>query len=161
VEEQQEKIEQAVVPVVRDLDYIYVGCEFRPHKQHALLRFYIDHPNGGILLDDCQRVSERIAEVLESKDLIATSYALEVSSPGVNRLLFTLDHFAQFVGERVCIRLASEGGLMTCTLEGVIEGILEGNRIVLRVDGKRKTIPVTSIKKANLIRNLVIEEEDE
>ena len=75
-----------------------------------MLRVYIDSA-AGIGLDDCSRVSRQLSGVLDVEDPIAGAYALEVSSPGLNRPLFTAAHFERFLGSpvRVKMRLPLQG----------------------------------------------------
>ena len=66
--------------------------------RRGLLRLYIDR-QGGVTVDDCQRVSEQIGALLDVEDPLPGSYVLEVSSPGFDRRLRTLAHFERFSGE--------------------------------------------------------------
>ena len=80
------------------------GIEFVSQGRHSVLRLFIDSDNG-ITLDDCEAVSRQVSAVLDVEDPIKTEYNLEVSSPGLDRPLFTFDQFAQYVGEDVQVRL--------------------------------------------------------
>ena len=66
--------------------------------RRGLLRLFIDR-EGGVTLDDCQRVSEQVGAFLDVEDPLPGSYVLEVSSPGFDRRLRTLAHFERFKGE--------------------------------------------------------------
>ena len=78
--------------------------------RRGLLRLYIDR-QGGVTVDDCQRVSEQMGALLDVEDPLPGSYVLEVSSPGFDRRLRTLAHFERFSGEqaRVELRDARDG----------------------------------------------------
>ena len=85
-------------PVIADLGYVCWGIEYQRQGRGALLRVYIDS-EAGIDLEDCEQVSRRLSGILDVEDPIAGEYLLEVSSPGLDRLLFTRAHYEQFIGE--------------------------------------------------------------
>ena len=101
-----EQLQAMLAPVVEALGYECWGLEFMSQGRHSLLRIYIDHADG-ILVEDCEKVSRQISGVLDVEDPISTEYTLEVSSPGMDRPLFTLAQFARHVGELVKIKLRS------------------------------------------------------
>jgi len=70
-----------------------------------LLQFFVDKTCGGINLDECEAASRVIDSVLEMENIIDGAYILEVSSPGVNRVLKKPEHFKKYVGERAKITL--------------------------------------------------------
>ncbi len=74
-----------------------------------MLRIFIDRPEG-VGLDDCERVSHEISALLDVEDPVPTAYTLEVSSPGLDRVLRTPAHFQRFVGERVRLELRNRPG---------------------------------------------------
>lgn len=80
------------------------GVEYLSQGRHSLLRIYIDAEQG-ISVDDCALVSHQVSAVLDVEDPISGEYTLEVSSPGMDRLLFRLDQYPGFVGEVVDVRL--------------------------------------------------------
>jgi ribosome maturation factor RimP len=90
-------------PVVRGLGYELWGVEFDPRQRHPILRVYIEHPQG-ITLRDCERVSRQIGSVLDVEDPIPGAYTLEVSSPGLDRPLFTEEQLRRHAGEVVQVR---------------------------------------------------------
>jgi ribosome maturation factor RimP len=115
--------------------------------RRGLLRLYIDRP-GGVTLDDCQRVSEQIGALLDVEDPLPGSYVLEVSSPGLDRRLRTLEHFERFKGDqaRIELRDALEGRRrFTGRLVGV-----EGGAVLLEVDGETWRLHLDDIAVARL-----------
>lgn len=80
------------------------GIEYIAQGKHSILRVYIDN-EAGITVDDCAAVSHQVSAVLDVEDPINTEYNLEVSSPGLDRPLFTLEQFAQYQGEQLQVRL--------------------------------------------------------
>jgi ribosome maturation factor RimP len=97
-------------PLVEDLGYEFVGLEHSSNPKNALLRIYIDQEDG-IGLDDCGTVSREVAALLDVEDPISGHYNLEISSPGLDRPLFTPEQFDRFSGEEVKVTLfAPEDG---------------------------------------------------
>ena len=91
-------------PVVEGLGYTFWGLEFLSRGSDALLRIYIDKDDG-VDVDDCQKVSQQLVGILDVEDPIPGSYQLEVSSPGVDRILFTAEQCQTYRGEKVRVRL--------------------------------------------------------
>lgn len=142
------ELEAMVVPIVEALGYRCWGIEYLSQGRHTLLRVYIDHDDG-ISVDACAEVSRQVSAVLDVEDPITGDYTLEVSSPGMDRPLFTLAQFAEHVGEQVKIRLRVpyEGRR---NFQGVIRGV-EGDEIILLVDEHEYLLPIDSIDKSNII----------
>ena len=98
------RIEQMIKPAIGALGFELVGVEHVPQGRHSMLRIYIDHQDG-ITPDNCAEVSRQVSAVLDVEDPIHGEYTLEVSSPGIERPLFTLEQCAKFIGQRVDVRL--------------------------------------------------------
>ncbi len=115
--------------------------------RRGLLRLFIDR-EGGVTVDDCQRVSEQIGAFLDVEDPLPGSYVLEVSSPGFDRRLRTLAHFARFTGERARVELrdALDGRR---NFVGKLVGA-EGDKVLLDVDGQVWRLPLNDIAVARL-----------
>jgi ribosome maturation factor RimP len=137
-----------VAPVVAALDYELWGVEYLAHGKQSVVRIYIDSPDG-IDVDDCARLSRQISSVFDVEDPIMGEYTLEVSSPGMDRPLFTLAQFGRYIGEQVKIRLRSpfEGRRK---FFGLITGI-EGDEVVVAVDDHEYLLPFEMIDKANIV----------
>lgn len=134
---------------VEALGYELVGVEYlsRPTAGH-LLRVYIDSEDG-IGLADCERVSHQLSGVLEVEDPIRGEYALEVSSPGLDRPLFEKVHFERFVGEVARVRLnAAVNG--RSNFKGTILEV-DGDDVVLEVDGEAVRLPIAQMASARLV----------
>jgi ribosome maturation factor RimP len=131
------------------MGYELVGVEFYQRGTGgAVLRVYIDHEKG-ITLDDCGAVSHQLSGVLDVEDPIAGHYDLEVSSPGMDRPLFTAEHFERFCGRKVRLRLAAKlDGRRK--LEGRICG-LKSEVVSLEVDGETWEIPLSMVESARLV----------
>ncbi|WP_339490509.1 ribosome maturation factor RimP [Pseudomonas sp. EL_65y_Pfl2_R95] len=143
-----EQLQDLLAPIVEELGYQCWGIEFLSQGRHSLLRVYIDHANG-VLVEDCEKVSRQISGVLDVEDPITAEYTLEVSSPGMDRPLFTLEQFAAFKGEQVKIKLRSpfEGRR---NFQGLLRGIEEQD-VVVQVDDHEFLLPIDMIDKANII----------
>lgn len=142
------QLEAMTRPVVEGLGYELWGIEFRAHGQSALLRVYIDSGEG-ITLDDCQAVSEQLSAVLDVEDPIRVPYTLEVSSPGLDRLLFGAEHLARYAGHRAKIRLRFpvQGRR---NFVGRLAGV-QGDEVVIEVDAQTVRLPIESIDQARLV----------
>ncbi|MFN5744975.1 MAG: ribosome maturation factor RimP [Methylococcaceae bacterium] len=132
-------------PVVEGLGYEWVGIEFDGHQR--VLRIYIDTPDG-VKVDDCSRVSYQVSGVLDVEDPMPGRYQLEVSSPGMDRPLFALEHFERFKGQMVRLQLtrALDGRRrFKARLQGVDDRdvLLQDEQVSLR-------IPFDLIDKARL-----------
>jgi ribosome maturation factor RimP len=97
----QSQLESALKPLVEGVGLEFWGMELVRSRGHALLRVYIERPDMRVTVDDCARASRAMSDTLDQLDLIAENYDLEVSSPGLDRPLYTLAHYARFVGEEV------------------------------------------------------------
>jgi ribosome maturation factor RimP len=137
-----------VESVVDALGYELVGVEYAQGGASAVLRVYIDHERG-ITLDDCEAVSRQLGSVLDVEDPIDAHYDLEVSSPGMDRPLFKIEHFERFGGARARIRLAEKlNGRRR--FEGRLAGV-SGSTILLDAEDGRHELPYASIESARLI----------
>ena len=97
-------LEAMIRPVVEGLGCVLWGIEYRTQKSSALLRIFIDKDEG-VSMDDCSRVSHQVSGVLDVEDPIPVAYTLEVSSPGLDRVLFYPDQFERYIGETAKVRL--------------------------------------------------------
>lgn len=143
-----EQLQAMLAPVIESLGYQCWGVEFISQGRHSLLRVYIDHANG-ILIEDCEAVSRQVSAVLDVEDPISSEYTLEVSSPGMDRPLFTLEQFAKHVGEQVKIKLRSPFDGRR-NFQGLLRGVEEQDVVVL-VDDHEFLLPIDLIDKANII----------
>jgi ribosome maturation factor RimP len=143
----RERLIALIEPLVGQLGYELVELEHTSGRGNAVVRLFIDRPEG-VGLDDCERVSREVSAVLDVEDPIPTAYTLEVSSPGFDRVLRTRAHFERFVGARVHVELSAprEGRRRyTGTLLAVDE-----TGIALEVDRQRIPVAFAEIGKARL-----------
>ncbi|ALO47291.1 Ribosome maturation factor RimP [Pseudohongiella spirulinae] len=134
-------------PTVQALNLDLWGVEYLTRGRSALLRIYIDGPEG-VTIDDCERVSRQVSAVLDVEDPLPGEYTLEVSSPGLDRPLFYFEQFGQFVGEVVNLRL--RGPLNgRRKFKGVLEKA-DAGIISMTVDNEQIEIPYDQVEKANI-----------
>jgi len=144
-----EELKQIIRRPVEAMGYELVGVELlRGGGSSLLLRVYIDRENG-IDLDDCSAVSHQLSGVLDVEDPIAENYSLEVSSPGLDRPLFELEHFQRFMGRKVRLKLMSpvEGRRK---LQGILAGI-EGESVLVDETGELYRVAFDQIDTARLV----------
>jgi len=143
-----QKLNELLQPLVEDLGYEFVGLEYNSNPKHSLLRIYIDHENG-VGIDDCETVSREVAALLDVKDPIRSNYNLEVSSPGLDRPLFTPAHYRQFAGCTAQVNLfAPQDGRRKFL--GPILGADESS-VSIEQDGSEVTLEIGNIVKARLV----------
>ena len=137
-------------PVLTEQGYELVEVEYTRQGRTGVLRLFMDRPGGGITLDDCQRASQLLGATLDQADFLKDRYLLEVSSPGVNRVMRRPEDFERFKGERIAlvVHTALEGRRkFTGTLQGYRDGM-----ILVDCDGKPVEIHAENLKKAHLER---------
>lgn len=144
----QQVITELAMPIVEGLNYELVDVEFIKESANWYLRIYIDKP-GGISVDDCQAVSEKMSEILDEKDPIEQFYYLEVSSPGLERPLKTERDFIKYKGELVEVKVFQpiDGKKI---FEGELIGLIN-DMIVINQGGKNiefEKDKVTKVKRA-------------
>ena len=114
----------------------------------STLRIFIESADG-IIIDDCEKVSRQVSAVLDVEDPIAGEYTLEVSSPGLDRPLFSIEQFENYSGSEVAIRLNNpQNGRRK--FKGLITEV-SGDTVCLDVDGEEFQLPLAEIEKANIV----------
>ncbi len=139
-------------PPIEALSFELVDIEFARQGRSGVLRIFIDRKaadaEAGVTVEDCARVSHAVSEVLEAADPIPGHYTLEVSSPGLDRILRKRAHFERFVGAQVFVelKLPLDGRRR---FAGVLQAV-EADSIVVVVDGREYRLPMERIQKARL-----------
>jgi ribosome maturation factor RimP len=133
---------------VEALGYAVVELEFHPQGRGGLLRIFIDR-EGGVTVDDCEKVSRQVSAVLDVEDPIPGAYTLEVSSPGLDRPLRKEADFTRFAGEKAKLELLlPRDGRKRYT--GTLKGC-EAGEVLMEVDGVVHRLPLGDIAKARLV----------
>lgn len=145
------KVYEVVEPIVAGMGYELLGIEWVAQGKHSMLRVYIDHADG-IRLQDCSAVSHQLSGVLDVEDVLSGHYQLEVSSPGLDRPLFTLEQFVRHVGEQVKLHcVVPVNGQRK--FNGSIAAV-EDECVIVEVKGERYKLPFMNISRANLVPNI-------
>jgi len=148
VKRSETAITELIEPTVLAMELQLWGIDLSQRGKYSILRIYIEREEG-VTITDCEKVSRQVSAILDMEDPIAGEYTLEVSSPGLDRPLFTSEQFGRFIGSDVKVRLLHpvDGRRK---LNGSIENV-SGDEIVLSVDGEGFRLQHTDIEKANVV----------
>lgn len=140
---------QRVAPALEELGLECLGIEWIPGSGGGLLRLYIERGDAPVTVEDCEAASREVSALMDVEDPIPGHYVLEVSSPGIDRPLFSAEQFARFVGDeaKVTLKLPREGRRR---LRGRIVEVA-GECITLEVDGTRMDVRPNEIESARLV----------
>ncbi|MBT6105155.1 ribosome maturation factor RimP [SAR92 clade bacterium H231] len=143
------KLKQLLQPVVEALGCELWGLELQAGGKTKLLRIFIDRAEEGVGIEDCERVSRQSSAVLDVEDVINGEYILEVSSPGMDRPLYELSQYEQYIGEDISLRLRFpyEGRR---NFKGRLTGV-DGDEIIVVATDHEFLFPVEGIEKANVV----------
>lgn len=140
------EIYEMVKPIADELNYDIYHVEYVKENGELYLRIYIEK-DGGITLGDCEALSRRVSDLMDEKDPIKDPYFLEVSSPGLNRTLFTEEHYKRFIGREVMVKFTkSVDGKKN--IKGILKEVNEDS-IVVEAD-QLINIPKDKIKSVNI-----------
>jgi ribosome maturation factor RimP len=144
-----EIVEELVTPITEELGLELVDVEYKKEGENWFLRVFIDRPEGGVDIEDCGRVSERLSDRLDEVDPIPNSYYLEVSSPGAERPLKKLKDYQRAVGKSVLITTYEpiDGAK---SFEGTLQSVGE-QELQLIIGQKTVSIPFEKIASARLV----------
>ncbi len=144
-----QQLTQLISPIVTTLGLECLGVEYGQHSSNSLLRIYIDVADRPVTVEDCEIVSREVSALMDVNDPISGHYTLEVSSPGLDRPLFTAAQFERFVGSvaKVSVSLPISGRKR---FQGRILRVADQS-IVLDQDGLEVTIGHDNVEKARLV----------
>lgn len=100
----EEKVENLIIKPIENLGYKLYDVQYAKEGKDYFLRVFIDKETG-IDLEDCEKVSNEINPLLDKEDYIKEMYFLEVSSPGIERLLRKEKHFQNAIGKEIEVKL--------------------------------------------------------
>jgi len=146
--ELKEILKEKLWSLIKEEDLELVELEFVGKPPHSLLRIFVDKV-GGVNIEECAHLSQKLSDYLDTEDLIEESYTLEVSSPGLNRPLLSLVDFRRKTGENVRVYLKATLEKKT-ELTGEIVSVREGE-VMLKVENEVVTIPWEKIEKGKII----------
>jgi len=146
--DKSEQLWKLLEPAVRGLGFELWGVEYQSGSTPVLLRLYIDHPDG-ITVDDCGAVSEQVGAVLDVEEPIRGDYTLEVSSPGIERPLFTEEQYRRYLDSDLKVRLSwPEHGRRN--FRGRLVSVSQVG-IEIEVDGVAYELPFGAIARARVL----------
>lgn len=147
---QQDKValQDILTPTIEAMGYEFWGLTHVPQGRHSILRIYIEKVDG-ITVTDCEQVSRQLSAVLDVEDPLLGSYILEVSSPGLDRPLFTKDQFKAYIGSGVNVRVHVPVEDRR-HFKGVLQAV-DDDEVVIKVEDKEYKLKVDNISKANLL----------
>ena len=152
----EDAITSIVEPVLRAMGLQLWGVEYISQGRHTLLRVFIDKAEG-INVEDCAEASRQISSILDVEDPIASEYTLEVSSPGLERQLFTPEQYGKYTGSTLKMRLR-ENLAGRRNFSGVLKA-LANDEVVLVCGDDEFTFPFEQIEKANIVADFVVDPE--
>ncbi len=144
----EQDLEALLTPTVAALGLRVWGVEYLGQGKHSMLRIYIDRDEG-VTIEDCEAVSKQVSELLDVEEALTSSYTLEVSSPGMDRVLFKPEQYAESIGETVDVRLnyPFEGRRRVI---GALTG-LENDEMVVQVEDSEYQIPLSNVQRARIV----------
>ena len=147
-------IEALVTPLIEQEGGELVDLQWRKEGPQWVLRLFLDKPNG-ITLDDCAYFSDRVSATLDEGDKISRSYVLEVSSPGLDRVIKKDKDFERFAGKPVKLRLKlPENGQRR--FSGILQGLHEG-KVSIRVEKDLKAFARENVDELRLDDSAAVE----
>lgn len=136
----EEAITELLRPIVESMGYEWWGVEYHHNSVNAILRVYVDKLDGGISIDDIVEVTEQLNPVLDVENPIASAYTFEVSSPGIDRPLYTLAQYARYIGETVRLQMRVP-----------VNGQRKFTGVLANVDDKQEKITLTLPKAKEVV----------
>ena len=101
----EERVENLLQKKIEDLGYKLYDVQYVKEGQNYFLRIYIEKENGSIDLNDCEKVNDAVNDILDKENYIKEQYFLEISSPGIERVLRKDKHLKQNIGKEICVKL--------------------------------------------------------
>jgi ribosome maturation factor RimP len=144
------QIDELISPTVESLDCFVWGIEYINQGKQSVLRVFIDRLDG-INVDLCAEVSRSVSDLLDVEEVMPSAYTLEVSSPGMDRLLFRESQYIESIGEKLEVRLnfPFEGRKK---IVGLLAGI-EDRSVLLQEAEEEYLLPLENIQKARIVPN--------
>lgn len=144
-----ERIKELIAPLFKDQDMVLVELKLIRQGNRLTLRFLADRTKGGITIEECAKLNEQISQVLDAQELFLESYFLEVSSPGVDRPVVSLDDFHRVIGREMRLFFrepVKNKKELVATLDKI-----EGNALAFILDLENIEIPIENILRAKQI----------
>lgn len=139
------ELEEKLIKLIESLECEFYDMSFLKENDSDILRVSIKSKDGNTTLDKCQAVSELISPLLDIYEPCGHKYILEVSSPGIERILKTPRHFKLSIGEEILIKTFSKDEIEAIILRA------DDTTLTYKSEEKEYTIPYEEIKKAKTI----------
>jgi len=152
----EEKVEKLIISTIENLNYELYDVIYEKEGKDHYLRIFIDSPKG-ISLDDCEKVNNAITDMLDDANYIKEQYFLEVSSPGLERLIRKDKHLKQNIGNEIVINLyapiiKTDGKKTEKQITGTLENY-DDKKIIIKVAQEKLEIEKNSISNIKLKYN--------
>lgn len=142
------QLEALTAPIVESIGYELSDLTFEKRSKDWYLTLFIDSESGGITLEDCEKVSRAVSQLLDEKDPIEQSYFLEVSSPGIDRPLKKEKHYLSNLNKMIAVFLfAPHDGQKK--FEGILKSYNPEELTLEIATGETVTLANDQIAKAN------------
>ena len=125
----EEKVESLVKPKIEELGYILYDVEYIKEAKDYYLRIFIDRPEG-INIQDCEKVNDIVNPLLDKADYIKDQYFLEVSSPGIERILRKDEHLKQNIGTEILVKLFQKDEMGKKEQQGILKSYDQNKKII-------------------------------
>ncbi len=149
----EQKIENLIEPIIQKIGYELYDVEYAKEGKNYFLRIFIDNEKG-INLDDCEKVNDAINDILDEKNYIKEQYFLEVSSPGIERLLRKEKHLKQNIGKQINIKLFKKDEKGQKEYIGELKTFNEQNISIEQSEKNEKTIKIIERKNISQIKTI-------
>lgn len=149
LKELQEKIRETACRYIEEAGYVFVDMSLSALSGRLILRFSVDRPTGGISLEECALLNERLGQFFDSQGVVSESYVLEVSSPGIDRRLVNEKDFLRALNRKVRVFL-NEPFNGKIEIEGIIDSVRDGY-LFLNSGDRMEKIPMGKINRAKQV----------
>ena len=147
----EERVEQLVKPIIENIGYELYDVQYEKEGKNYYLRIFIDNEKG-IDLNDCEKVNDAITDILDEKNYIKEQYFLEISSPGIERVLRKDKHLEQNIEKQVKIKLFKKDEIGNKEYDGNLKQFDEQN-IIIEQEEKEIKIERKNISQIKTIYN--------
>ena len=146
----EERVEKLLQPTIEKIGYDLYDVEYAKEGKNYFLRIFIDKPEG-IDLEDCEKVSNEINGLLDEADYIKEQYFLEVSSPGIERILKKDRHLEQNKGKEIQVKLFQKDEKGKKEYQGELKEFTEEGRTIILEEAEERKIERKNIAQIKTI----------
>ena len=145
----EQRVAELVAPVLEEKGFELWGVKLINNPKRTTLQIFIDRKDGGVTIDDCTNVSLELNGIMDVEDLFNHPYFLEVSSPGLDRYLFTFEQVCAYIGREMNVEVSMPIANRR-RFRGVLEKV-DGDLLFPKVDNDVYEIAWPNVSKAQLI----------